>query len=138
MMKYLWTFLLLVTLPQVVCAQSVQSHGIKLAPGEVLVSVDGVSVNNGASTTIAQDGSTSQSTVTTHVSLAQSKANRMAANRTLAHLGGGFGGGRAEGVGVGSTREAAIRNCCYWGQRTPIDIGAAQNGNRWYACVIYR
>ena len=71
-------------------------------------------------------------------SLAQNKADRMARNGRMGHLGGGFGGGRAEGVGVGSTRQSAIRNCCFWGRRTPIDIGVATNGRRWYACVIYK
>ena len=72
------------------------------------------------------------------VSLAQSKANRMAKCRVMRHWGGGFGKGRSEGVGTASTRERAIRNCCYWGCRTPVDIGAAKSGRRWYACVIYR
>ena len=72
------------------------------------------------------------------VSLAQRKANRMAKYRVMKHWGGGFGKGRSEGVGVSNTRERAIRNCCYWGCRTAIDIGAASNGRRWYACVIYR
>jgi len=74
----------------------------------------------------------------TIVSLAQRKANRMAKYRVMKHWGGGFGRGRSEGVGVSNTRERAIHNCCYWGCRTPIDIGAAKNGGRWYACVIYR
>jgi len=72
------------------------------------------------------------------VSLAQRKANRMAKYRVMKHWGGGFGKGRSEGVGVSNTRERAIRNCCYWGRRKAIDIGAASNGRRWYACVIYR
>jgi hypothetical protein len=72
------------------------------------------------------------------VSLAQRKADRMAKCRVMRHWGGGFGKGRSEGVGVGSTRDRAIRNCCYWGRRKAIDIGAALNGRRWYACVIYK
>ncbi len=137
-MRILIALLLLATMPQVVHAQGVQSHGIKLAPGEVLVSVNGVAVQGGPTSQQASTKHARQQASTKHVSLAQSKANRMASSRTLRHLGGGFGGGRFEGVGMGRTREAAIRNCCYWGQRMPIDIGAAQNGNRWYACVIYR
>ena len=75
----------------------------------------------------------------TKVSLAQRKADIQAARRRMGHVGGGFGGARAEGVGKGRTRESAIRHCCYWGRRTPIQIGAAKSANGfWYACVLYR
>ena len=105
---------------------------ITLNPGERLISVDGVPVAQ-------QQRITSQpATAPRRGGLAQMKANRMARSGRMAHLGGGFGGGHAEGVGTGSSRESAIRNCCYWGRRTPIDIGAASNGRRWFACVIYR
>ena len=71
--------------------------------------------------------------------LAQRKAEIQAARRRLGHVGGGFGGGRAEGVGKGRTRDSAIRHCCYWGRRTPMQIGAAKSANGWwYACVLYR
>ena len=71
--------------------------------------------------------------------LAQRKANTQAIRGKLGHVGGGFAGGRAEGVGKGRTRESAIRHCCYWGKRKPIQIGAAKGANGWwYACVIYR
>ncbi len=140
-MKIFLTLLLFSALPAVVTAQALP----QLAPGEVLVSVNGVAVQQVAahypapamqSDPLVAPASSSAPAMRT--SLAQSKANRMANSGMMRHLGGGFGGGRAEGVGMGSTREAAIRNCCYWGQRTPIDIGAATNGRRWYACVIYR
>lgn len=136
-MKIFSMFLLLAAL-----TTSANAHNIPLAPGEVLVSVNGVAVQQSRPTVATpssrpvvqgQPAMPAQAT-----SLAQSKANRMAQRGYLGHLGGGFGAGRAEGVGVGSTRDAAIRNCCYWGQRTPVDIGAATNGSRWYACVIYR
>ena len=71
--------------------------------------------------------------------LAQRKADIQASRRKLGHVGGGFGGGRAEGVGKGRTRESAIRHCCYWGKRKPIQIGVAKSANGWwYACVLYR
>ena len=71
--------------------------------------------------------------------LAQRKANTQATRGKLGHVGGGFAGGRAEGVGKGRTRESAIRHCCYWGKRKPIQIGAAKGANGWwYACVLYR
>jgi hypothetical protein len=72
------------------------------------------------------------------ITLAQRKADAMARRRVCCHVGGGFGRGRAEGVGTGRTRDSAIRHCCYWGRRKPIEIGAAWSGRRWYACVIYR
>ena len=76
---------------------------------------------------------------TKSTSLAQRKADIQAARRCLCHVGGGFGGGRAEGVGKGRTRDSAIRHCCYWGRRTPMQIGAAKSANGWwYACVLYR
>ena len=71
--------------------------------------------------------------------LAQRKADIHANRRKLGLVGGGFGGGRAEGVGKGRTRDSAIRHCCYWGKRKPIQIGAAKGANGWwYACVLYR
>lgn len=47
--------------------------------------------------------------------------------------------GSAEGVGV-STRgyEAAKRNACYWGQRTPVSIQYSKRGGNYYAVVRYR
>lgn len=69
---------------------------------------------------------------------AQAKAEAMARSNSMQHLPGGFGGGSFEGVGFGSTREQAITVSCFWGQRTPIEIGAAQGSNGWYACVFYR
>jgi len=71
--------------------------------------------------------------------LAQAKAEMQAGQGRMRHVGGGFGGGSAEGVGF-STRgpDEAIRNSCYWGQRTPIDIGVRQGANGWYATVIYQ
>ena len=147
-MKAFLSLFVVAALPAVVSAQ-----GFQLAPGEVLVSVNGVPVNRGqtifpapiaesrstsTSAPITPQATSSYSTPAVSVSLAQSKADRMASSGTMGHLGGGFGGGRAEGVGTGSTRQAAIQNCCYWGQRTPLDIGTATNGSRWYACVIYR
>ena len=52
------------------------------------------------------------------------------------HFGGNSG---YEGVGY-STRSAddAIKSCCYWGKRKPLDIGVARGHNGWYACVRYK
>ena len=65
--------------------------------------------------------------------VAQIQANR----NSMGHCGGN--GGQYEGVGYSSSSsEAAIKRCCYWGQRTPVDIGVARGKNGWYACVRYR
>ena len=70
--------------------------------------------------------------------LAQWKAERQAASGRLYHVGGGFNGGCAEGVGFStSSPEAAIKKCCYWGRKPVQEIGVARGRNGWYATVIY-
>lgn len=70
--------------------------------------------------------------------LAQWKAERQASDGCLRHVGGGFGGGCAEGVGFSSSSpDAAIRACCYWGKRPVREIGIARGRRGWYATVIY-
>ncbi len=143
MMKNYLTLLVFTAMPAVVTAQ-----GFQLAPGETVVSVNGIAMQQGASNYYPAPAMqsapyhapapTSYRAPAARSSLAQSKANRMANSGVMRHLGGGFGAGHYEGVGMASTREGAIRNCCYWGRKTPIDIGAASNGRRWFACVIYR
>ena len=67
----------------------------------------------------------------------QGDACELARTGTLRHL--GHTRNAYEGIGTGSTRESAIRRCCYWGSRTPIEIGVAQGRfGRWYAVVRYR
>ena len=90
---------------------------------------------------VACDGtSCRQRTVSvSRVSVAQSKAEQLAARGQVFHPGGSLGGGSHEGCGYGMTADAAMRSCCFWGQRTPIDIGTAQGANGgWYAVVLYR
>jgi len=71
--------------------------------------------------------------------LAQYKAERQAASGRLYHVGGGFGGGNAEGVGFSShSPEDAIRRCCFWGKRQVLEIGIARGRSGWFATVIYR
>ena len=71
-------------------------------------------------------------------SLAQSKAERQATQCRLMHVGGGFGGGRAEGIGFSTvSADDAVRRCCYWGKRQAREIGVARGRNGWYATVIY-
>ena len=71
--------------------------------------------------------------------LAQSKAETQARSGRCFHPGGSLGGGSYEGCGFSTvSADDAIRHCCYWGQRTPIDIGVARGSNGWYATVLYR
>jgi len=67
---------------------------------------------------------------------AQASAQCSAQCGRMAHRGGSY---RYEGVGFSTiSAQAAIRNCCYYGQRTPVEIGVSRGRNGWYACVRYR
>ncbi len=69
-------------------------------------------------------------------STAQGVAGIQASRGYLGHCGGSRG---SEGVGYSSySSDDAIKNCCYWGKKTPIDIGVARGLKGWYACVRYR
>jgi hypothetical protein len=47
--------------------------------------------------------------------------------------------GLFEGIGMASTQQGAIQNCCFWGKRNAVDIGTAQMSNgMWVAVVRYR
>lgn len=72
------------------------------------------------------------------VGSAQWKAEQCARNGSVAHIGGGFGGGSYEGNGFGFSPEQAITGSCFWGQRQPIEIGVARGANGYYAVVFYR
>jgi hypothetical protein len=76
---------------------------------------------------------------TTSSGTAQIKAEKQAREGRCYHVGGSFGGGTAEGVGFSTvSADHAIRSCCFWGRRTPIQIGVARGSRGWYACVLYR
>jgi hypothetical protein len=48
----------------------------------------------------------------------------------------GGNGGMMEGIGMASTPEAAIRNCCFYGQISIMDRGVAQGSNgMFFACI---
>lgn len=67
---------------------------------------------------------------------AQESAEASARAGKMAHRGGSYA---YEGVGYSSrSADDAIRNCCYWGRRTPVEIGVARGRNGWFACVRYR
>jgi hypothetical protein len=67
---------------------------------------------------------------------AQSVANHMAKIGRIGHFGGNpF---KYEGVGMASTPDQAIRNCCYYGRFNIQDQGVARGSNgMWYACNRY-
>ena len=48
--------------------------------------------------------------------------------------------GQYEGIGCGSTPEAARRNCCFFGKRVIVDEGVAYSPARrqWFAVIRYR
>lgn len=68
---------------------------------------------------------------------AQGVAEMMARSGSCQHFGNPTGG--YEGVGMGSTPEAALANCCYSrsGMRV-VDQGVAFGRGRWWACKRYR
>lgn len=78
-------------------------------------------------------------TVTTiTITTAQADAETMARTGILRHC--GRSGGCVEGIGMASTRDGAIRRCCFWGTREVAEIGVCQSKltGRWYACVRYK
>ena len=70
-------------------------------------------------------------------STAQGVAEMQASRGYMGHCGGNSG---YEGVGMGSTPDQALNNCCYSrsGMRV-VDQGVARGRDgRWYACKRYR
>jgi len=64
-------------------------------------------------------------------------ATECARTGRMRHL--GHNRGCYEGVGMASTRMAAITRACYWGVRTPIEIACVQGRcGRWFAVIRYR
>jgi hypothetical protein len=47
---------------------------------------------------------------------------------------------QTEGIGMGSTPEAARRNCCFFGKKVIVEEGVAYSPvtRRWYAVIRYR
>ncbi len=70
--------------------------------------------------------------------VAEAKAARSAAQRVKGHLGGGFGGGNAEGVGFStSSAQHALNSCCFTGQRRVAGSAVVRGSDGWYAVKIY-
>jgi hypothetical protein len=81
--------------------------------------------------------SVSAQQVSSYVS-AQAHAEHLAATGTFGHCARRAGG--YEGIGMSSaSADAAMRNCCFWGKRRPIEIGTAWSAVRraWIAVVRY-
>ena len=95
-----------------------------------------------ATPAIAQQVRSGQRTTTymsyvPNTATAQGVAELQASRCAMGHCGGNSG---YEGVGMGSTPEAALNNCCYSrsGMRV-VDQGVARGRNgMWYACRRYR
>jgi hypothetical protein len=68
---------------------------------------------------------------------AQADADEMARTGILRHC--GRNGGRREGIGCGSTPEAAERACCYYGRYRIVERGVAYSPVRrmWFAVIRY-
>lgn len=81
-------------------------------------------------------GYTSQSAHAGHTGSAQGVAEMMASRGVMQHFGGNSG---YEGVGMGSTPEQALGNCCYSNSgMAVVDQGVACGRNgKWYACKRY-
>ena len=70
--------------------------------------------------------------------VASTKASQAASRGIKGHLGGGFGGGNAEGVGFSTySAQNALNNCCFTGQRTVAGSSVVRGGDGWYAVKIY-
>jgi len=71
------------------------------------------------------------------ISSAQQDADEMARTGVLRHC--GRNGGRREGIGTGSTPDAAFRNCCYYGRYRIVERGVAYSPARrqWFAVIRY-
>ena len=66
------------------------------------------------------------------------KAAKQAANCRMAHLGGGFGGANAEGVGCAMTAQAALNACCFTGKRRLAASAVVRGRNgMYYACKVF-
>jgi hypothetical protein len=72
------------------------------------------------------------------ISSAQDDAEEMARTGVLRHC--GRAGGRREGIGVGSTPEAALKNCCFNnGRYRIVERGVAYSPSRrtYFAVIRY-
>jgi hypothetical protein len=85
---------------------------------------------------LAMVAATASAAGPTVIVTAQDRATIIARRGVLVHS----GCGRYEGIGYGSTPEAARRNCCYYGRRPIVEEGVAYSPARrqWFAVIRYR
>ncbi len=70
--------------------------------------------------------------------VAEAKAQRSATQRIKGHLGGGYGGGNAEGVAFSTySAQHALNSCCFTGQRRVAGSSVVRGSDGWYAVKIY-
>ena len=70
--------------------------------------------------------------------VAEAKAQQSAARGIKGHLGGGFGGAYAEGVGFSTySADAALNSCCFTGQRVVAGSAVVRGNDGWYAVKMY-
>ena len=71
------------------------------------------------------------------ITSAQTDAEEMARTGVLRHC--GRAGGRREGIGTGSTPDAAFRNCCFYGRYRIVERGVAYSPSRrqYFAVIRY-
>jgi len=71
-----------------------------------------------------------------NISSAQDHALVLARRGTLVHS----HCNQTEGIGMGSTPEAARRNCCFFGRKVILDEGVAYSptARKWFAVIRYR
>ena len=70
--------------------------------------------------------------------VASAKANRKAELGVKGHIGGGFGGCTAEGVGFStSSAQAALNNCCFTGVRSLAASSVVRGADGWYAVKLF-
>jgi hypothetical protein len=74
------------------------------------------------------------------ITSAQQDAEQMARTGVLRHC--GTAGGRREGIGFGSTPEAAEQNCCFYrdamrGRYRIVEKGVARGPRGWFAVIRY-
>lgn len=79
----------------------------------------------------------SNRTFTTSSNLsAYESASISAQEGRMAHRGGSYA---YEGVGYSTiSADAALRNCCYYGQKTIVESAVVRGANGWFACIRYR
>lgn len=70
--------------------------------------------------------------------VAEAKASRSASMGIKGHIGGGYGGANAEGVGFSTySAQHALNNCCFTGQRSVAGSAVVRGNDGWYAVKLY-